>query len=76
MKETTRRRFPPPWKVQPISGGFTVQDANGMVLAYLYSDNNKMTSASYSHEKLTVDEAFLLARWIARLPELILHSST
>jgi len=30
-----------------------------------------MVSAPYAHEKLSVEEAFLIARWIARLPELI-----
>ncbi len=71
MKETGRRRFPPPWKVHPITGGFTVQDANGTALAYVYADTNTMVSASYAHEKLSVEQAFLIARWIARLPELI-----
>ena len=71
MQKSGKRRFPPPWKVLPIAGGFTVQDTNGTALCYVYADNNKMTSVSYSHEKLTVEEAFLLARWISRLPELI-----
>jgi hypothetical protein len=72
MEKSGKRRFPPPWKVLPIAGGFTVQDTHGTVLCYIYSDNNKMASASsYALEKLSVEEAFLLARWIARLPELI-----
>lgn len=48
-----------------------MQDANGTALAYVYADTNTMVSASYAHEKLSVEQAFLIARWIARLPELI-----
>ena len=31
------RRFPAPWTVEKISGGFKVRDANGQALAYCYS---------------------------------------
>ena len=31
------RRFPPPWTVEMIPGGFKVSDANGQSLAYVYS---------------------------------------
>ena len=71
MQKSGKRRFPPPWRVEPISGGFVVKDAAGVPLNYVYAEVGKMVSASYSHEKLTVEEAFLLAKWIARLPELI-----
>jgi hypothetical protein len=71
MQNVSRRRFPAPWKVVPISGGFHITDANSVPLAYVYAETSKMTSASYSHDKLTVDEAFMIARWISRLPELI-----
>ena len=30
----TARRFPPPWTVEKIPGGFKVSDANGQSLAY------------------------------------------
>ena len=30
------RRFPPPWIVEPIPGGFKVRDATGHALAYVY----------------------------------------
>jgi len=76
MSKQSKRRFPPPWKVQPIAGGFTVQDANGTVVCYIYAETNKMVSASYAHEKLSVEEAFLIARWIARLPELVARDNT
>src|SRR5262249_19079183 len=35
------RRFPPPWTVEQISGGFKVLDANGQSLAYVYGRETK-----------------------------------
>jgi hypothetical protein len=32
----TMRRFPPPWTVEQISGGYKVKDATGQSLAYVY----------------------------------------
>jgi hypothetical protein len=34
------RRFPTPWRAEPILGGYVVRDANGQALAYLYSRDN------------------------------------
>jgi hypothetical protein len=36
----TSRRFPPPWRAEPIPGGYVVRDADGEALAYLYSRDN------------------------------------
>jgi len=33
----TTRRFPPPWQVEQIPGGFKVLDANGQSLVYVYA---------------------------------------
>jgi hypothetical protein len=33
----TYRCFPPPWRVDKISGGHVVRDANGQAIAYVYS---------------------------------------
>ena len=33
----TSRRFPPPWKVEQIPGGFKVLDAPGQALVYVYA---------------------------------------
>jgi hypothetical protein len=35
------RRFPAPWTVERIAGGFKVLDANGQSLAYVYSRETK-----------------------------------
>jgi hypothetical protein len=34
------RRFPSPWRAEPMPGGYIVRDANGQALAYLYSRDN------------------------------------
>jgi hypothetical protein len=34
------RRFPEPWRVDQIPGGYVVRDANRQALAYLYSRDN------------------------------------
>jgi hypothetical protein len=34
------RRFPPPWREEPIPSGYVVRDASGQALAYLYSRDN------------------------------------
>jgi len=36
----TDRRFPPPWTVERLPGGFKVIDANGQSLAYFYARQN------------------------------------
>ena len=35
------RRFPPPWTVEQILGGYKVLDANGQSLAYVYGRETK-----------------------------------
>jgi hypothetical protein len=35
------RRFPAPWRVDRVPGGYIVRDANGQALAYVYSRDNE-----------------------------------
>ena len=35
------RRFPPPWAVERIPGGYVVKDAKGQSLAYVYARETK-----------------------------------
>ena len=49
------RRFPPPWTVQRLPGGFKVIDANGQSLAYVYSRENP--DDAHMAKVLTEDEA-------------------
>ena len=37
LEPMTNRRFPPPWTVERLPGGFKVIDANGQSLAYFYA---------------------------------------
>ncbi len=30
------RRYPPPWTVEALDGGFKIVDSNGQALAYVY----------------------------------------
>jgi predicted type IV restriction endonuclease len=47
------RRFPPPWRAEPIPGGCVVRDANGQALAYSRDNEDKARQAKV----LTKDEA-------------------
>ena len=61
-------RFPPPWIVEQIPGGYKVLDANGQSRAYVYG---RETKADADIAKvLTMDEARRIASNIAKLPTL------
>jgi len=60
------RRFPPPWTVEQIPGGYKVKDANGQSLGYVYA---RETKADADIAKvLTMDEARRITSNIAKLP--------
>jgi hypothetical protein len=63
------RRFPSPWRAEPMPGGYVVRDANGQALAYLYSRDND--AEARQAKVLTKDEARRIAINMARLPELL-----
>ena len=67
--ERPMRRFPAPWIVQKIAGGFKVIDANGQSLAYVYSPEAK--DAANIAGELTEDGARRIAANIAKLPALL-----
>jgi hypothetical protein len=64
-----QRRFPRPWRFEPIRGGYRVVDANGMALAHVYGQ--PPNAIAISNKRLTNNEAEKIARLIARLPELV-----
>ena len=63
------RRFPPPWTIEKIPGGFKVVDANGQSLVYVYSRETK--NAADIAKVLTEDEAWRIASNIAKVPNLL-----
>jgi hypothetical protein len=68
------RRFPAPWSVEQIPGGYKVVDAAGQALAYVYG---RETKADADIAKvLTMDEARRIAANIAKLPMLLNHCGT
>jgi len=66
MSPQSTRRFPPPWTVEQIPGGYKVKDANGQSLAYVYGRETR-ADADIAHV-LTMDEARRIAANIAKLP--------
>jgi hypothetical protein len=65
----TGRRFPPPWTIARLPGGFKVIDANGQSLAYFYArDSDHDASIA---KVLTMDEARRMASNFAKLPDLL-----
>jgi hypothetical protein len=66
IDDATTRRFPPPWRVEQIPGGYKVLDADGQSLAYVYGRETR-ADADTAHV-LTMGEARRIATNIAKLP--------
>jgi hypothetical protein len=47
------RRFPRPWRFEPIPGGYRVIDANGLALAHVYGE--PPNAIAFSDKWLTND---------------------
>ena len=62
------RRFPPPWTVEQIPGGYKVKDATGQSLATF--TGVRQADADIANV-LTMDEARRIASNIAKLPGLL-----
>ena len=67
---TPARRFPPPWRVVEMPGGYTVEDADGQQLGVFYGSRAGPDSARQA-QALTMEEARRMAVDFAKLPELL-----
>ena len=65
----TERRFPPPWTVEALEGGFKVVEANKQAIAYVYGHADPRDAGIA--KALTLDEARRIANGIAKLPSLL-----
>jgi hypothetical protein len=69
----TSRRFPAPWQVEQIPGGYKVLDATAQALAYVCARERK-ADADIAHV-LTTDEAKRIAVNVARRPSILPEDS-
>jgi hypothetical protein len=67
------RRFPAPWTVEALDGGFKIVDANKQTLAYVYGHADPRDAQIA--KSLTLDEARRIASNIAKLPTLLAKGS-
>jgi hypothetical protein len=58
------RRFPPPWQIEQMPGGFKVLDASGQALAYIYARDTR--DQADIAKVLTFDEARCIAVNVGR----------
>jgi hypothetical protein len=65
----TRRRYPPPWKVQENRESFVVADASGQPLAHVYFEDESIRQGIT--RRLSKGDAWQLARAITRIPALL-----
>ena len=65
------RRFPTPWRVEKIPGGFTVRDATDRVLVRIYGQRELIEGRVPA---LTLEEAEEMALTIAMLPQTLIES--
>ncbi len=63
------RNFPAPWKVRRTAGGYAIDCADKISVAYVYFVDGFRTGLE--GRALTADEAWRIANDIARLPDLL-----
>ena len=64
-----RRRFPAPWKVEEEEESYSVVDAMGQRLAFVYFENEPQRQGIM--KRMSQDDAWQLARAITRIPNLL-----
>jgi hypothetical protein len=64
-----RRRYPPPWRVEENPESYVVTDALGTKLAFVYFEDESIRQGIT--KRISRDDAWQLARAIARIPGLL-----
>ena len=67
------RRFPRPWTVETIDGGFKVIDANKQAIAYVYGHTDERDAEIT--KSMTLDEARRVVANITKLPTFLAAQS-
>lgn len=65
----TRRRYPPPWRVEEREESYIVTDATGQHLAFIYFEDEPQRQMIV--KRISKDDAWQLARAITRIPALL-----
>jgi hypothetical protein len=65
----TRRRYPPPWKVEEHSESYIVTDSMGQRLAFVYFEDEPTRQSSM--KRIGKGDAWQLAHAITRIPALL-----
>jgi hypothetical protein len=65
----TRRRYPPPWRIEENRESFAVLDATGRQLAFVYFESEAIRQGIT--KRMGRDDAWQLARAITRIPALL-----
>jgi hypothetical protein len=65
----SRRRYPPPWKIEEGGESYIVTDAAGQRLVFIYFEDEPQRQGMM--KRISKDDAWQLARAITRIPALL-----
>jgi hypothetical protein len=71
MQQHEPRRFPLPWTVHSSGSAYWIEDAQGKRFGFTYFREDQMPIGSGYANVLTRREALMIARNLAKLPDLL-----